>query len=180
MSDDESDNISSDCNVVYFHAPVSRTTVHSLITEMNSACANLKSMRFTPDAHIKLYIHSEGGDVYAGLSAMDHVKNCEFPVHTYVDGYVASAATFILLGGRKRFMSVFSEVLIHQFSTGFVGKYADLLDFQKNSEKLMKMFREIYKTKTKIPTKVLNTILSKEMTFSSHECLNYKIVDELI
>lgn len=177
--EDDEHNISSRGNLVYFHAPVSRHTVHCLITELHLACEYLKNVRGN-DLRIKLYIHSEGGDTYAGLSAMEHINNCEFPVDTFVDGYVASAATFMILGGKRRFMNKYSELLIHQFSLAFSGRYTDFTDQQENNEKLMKIFKGIYKNKTKIPTKILNTILSREISFSSDECLKYGIVDELI
>ena len=180
--DAEIENISSKGNVVYFHSHVSRTTVHCLIHELNAACDFLKEIRTSSsDLRIKLYIHSEGGDLHAGLSAMEHIKNCEFDVDTYVDGYVASAGTLLLLGGKRRFMNKYSELLIHQFTVGMNGrwKHTELSEQHMNNEKLMKMFKAIYKEKTKIPTKVLNTILTKEVSLMPEECLEYRIVDEL-
>lgn len=182
--DSEFENISSKGNVVYFHSHVSRTTVHCLIHELNAACDYLKQFRTSvPDGlRIKLYIHSEGGELHAGLSAMEHIKNCEFDVDTYVDGYVASAGTLLLLGGKRRFMNRYSELLIHQFTVGMSGqwKHTELTEQHMNNEKLMKMFKAIYKEKTKIPAKVLNTILSKEVSLMPEECLEYQIVDEII
>ena len=180
--DAEIENISSKGNVVYFHSHVSRTTVHCLIHELNAACDYLKHIKTSEsNLRIKLYIHSEGGDLHAGLSAMEHIKNCEFEVDTYVDGYVASAGTLLLLGGKRRFMNKYSELLIHQFTIGMSGqwKHTELTEQHVNNEKLMKMLKAIYKEKTKIPTKVLNTILSKEVSLMPEECLEYRIVDEL-
>ena len=42
------------------------------------------------------------------------LQNLSIDVHTYIDGLIASAATFIYLAGKKRFMSPYSYVLIHQ------------------------------------------------------------------
>lgn len=175
---EEEESIYSHGNVVYFHAPVSMKTVSSLIKELNKAVDYLKRLRID-GASIKLYIHSDGGCVYSGLSAMEHVSKCEYDVVTYVDGCVASAGTFILLGGKKRIMNKYSEVLIHQFRSGFFGKYTELQEEMKNNDKLMKMFKDIYTTKTKIPQRILNTILSKEISFGADECLKYGIVDEV-
>lgn len=181
--DIEVENISSKGNVVYFHSHVSRSTVHCLIQELNTACDFLKEIRTSvpSDLRLKLYIHSEGGDLHAGLSAMQHIKNCEFDVDTYVDGYVASAGTLLLLGGKRRFMNKYSELLIHQFTVGMNGrwKHTELTEQHMNNEKLMKMFKAIYKEKTKIPTKVLNTILTKEVSLMPEECLEYRIIDGL-
>ena len=59
-------------------------------------------------------------------------------VHTYIDGLIASAATFLFLAGKKRFMTENSNILIHQISTGFWGKFEDLKDEYKNTTELMK------------------------------------------
>ena len=85
---------------------------------------------------IFLYIHTDGGDAYAGLSAMDHIKNMRVPVHTVVDGLCASAGTFILMGGEKKYALRHSSVLIHQLRLGFWGTYEDLKDEMQNSDKI--------------------------------------------
>ena len=43
-------------------------------------------------------------------------------------GFVASAATFLLLAGAERLAMPNAHILIHQIRTGFWGKFNDLLD----------------------------------------------------
>ena len=131
-------------------------------------------------SEIFVYIHSEGGDVYAGLSAMDHIRNCDVPVVTIVDGLVASAATFMAIAGKRRLMHKHSQVLIHQLSTGFWGRFQDLLDEVQTCKKLMKVLQKMYNKHATIPEKVLNKLMKKEVYLSSKQCLKYNIIDEII
>ena len=54
------------------------------LNEQNAMELNitLRKMKCSP---IVLYIHSTGGDVYAGLSVMDHILALGTPVHTVAD-----------------------------------------------------------------------------------------------
>jgi ATP-dependent Clp endopeptidase proteolytic subunit ClpP len=129
---------------------------------------------------INIYIQSYGGDVYAGLSGYHHIKNSKFPINTIVDGYCASAATFLLLGGVKKYMYELSHVLIHQINGGFMGKWAEIQDETRNCEMIMKMLKDLYLKNTKLSKKKLDTILQMELNLSSADCLQYKVVDEII
>ena len=63
---------------------------------------------------------------------LDLIKNLNNPVHTYVDGFAASAATLLSLSGEKRFMTKNSLMLIHQLSSGFMGKFTEIKDENDN------------------------------------------------
>ena len=126
---------------------------------------------------IVLFLHSEGGDAYAGLSGMNHIQACRVPVHCVADGFVASAATFLLLAGRRRSGMEHSVVLIHQLSTGFWGKFTDLKDECANSEQLMQMLRDLYTSRTRLSRKKIDRILSKELTMTIPQCIECGIVD---
>lgn len=141
---------------VYFHAAVSLKTVGKFIQCVDTAVTYALQHRHT---QIYVFIHSCGGDCYAGLSAMDHLKACELHVTTVADGYVASAGTFMLLGGDKRLGLPNSSILIHQLSTGFFGKYEELKEELSNSETLMETIRKLYACHTNMDSKVLDEML---------------------
>ena len=77
---------------------------------------------------LKIFINSGGGSVVSGISSMDTILRTKVPVHTYVDGLAASAATFLSVVGNYRFMSRNSYMLIHQLSSSFWGTYANFED----------------------------------------------------
>ena len=128
---------------------------------------------------VTIHINSGGGDIFAGLSAMDHVAASRVKVVTVADGLCASAATFLLMGGHRRMIHPSAYVLIHQLSSGFWGKYEEMKDELKSCEKFMTVIREVYERKANIPQKKLDNMMKRDIYLTSKECLKYEIVDEL-
>ena len=185
-SDSESD--SENCvkkigTSIYFYSDVTRKSVMRLLEKYRELeIVLLKKSHelpgYTPE--ITLFINSEGGDVYAGLSAMDHILTSKVKTITVADGCCASAATFILLGGQKRMITKHAHVLIHQISTsGFWGKFEELKDEVELCNKLMETLKSVYTEKTEIPTKKYKTLMRRDVYLSAEECLEYQIVDEI-
>ena len=125
---------------------------------------------------ITLFIHSDGGDAYAGISAMQHIRRCTVPVTTVADGFCASAATLLLLGGSTRKITPYTDVLIHQIQTAFWGKYKDLHDEYKNSTALMRSICTIYTENTKLAEKKVQKYLDSELYMTCADCLKHGIV----
>lgn len=178
------DGIKVEGNKIYFYCEVTRQTIMLFTNEVIKLENTLIKMKEEYDLKeypsINIYIHSDGGDAIAGLSAMDMLKERKVPIITICDGFVASAATFILLGGGHIKMRQHSYVLIHQIKTEFWGKYNDLCDELKNCENLMRLVQKIYKDNSKIPTKKLQTIINKELYMDALECEKLKLIHEII
>ena len=170
-------------NNIFFYAEVTTVSVLKLNTTISKMETDLlkRGIEFGGgDPEINLYVHTQGGDAYAGLSAMDHIRNCSVRVNTIVDGHVASAGTFIILGGHYRYMKRHSQLLIHQMSIeGFWGKYDELKDELHNSSKMMKIITGIYNEYTTVTEKMLKKFMKKDIYISSDDCLKYSIVDEV-
>lgn len=128
---------------------------------------------------INLRIHSQGGDVFSALSIIDIMNQLNCNVNTYVDGCAASGAAMIAIHGKKRFIGKNSFMLLHQLRGSQSGKFEDMQDEIKNSEKIMKLIREMVKNTSKIDAKEIDEILKHEWWLTSKECLNYGLVDEI-
>lgn len=170
-------------NNVYYYGPVNRSSVcklSQLLKTLENDLIKLKSNYSLPKTpKIFLYIHSEGGDVFAGLSAMDAIKKCKIPVVTIADGCVASAASFMLLGGSEKRITENSQILIHEIKTEFWGRYTELKDEMINCEKLMNLIKKLYRDNTSIPPKQLNSLLKKDLFLNAEECKSYGLVDNI-
>ena len=74
-------------NRIYFYSGVTRPKILKLnkgIFNMNvSMTSKSGPLGYTPPP-IMLHINSYGGSVFAGLSAVDYIKNSKIPVHTVV------------------------------------------------------------------------------------------------
>lgn len=168
---------------VYFSGEIHQESVLELNTTLRRMQKDIlmKTAEYGLDTPpgIKLYIHSDGGCVFSGLSAMDHVSSMKVPVTTIVDGLCCSAATFILLGGHKRAMKPNSFVLIHQLSNTFWGKFEEMKDQMETVTKLMKHVNTMYRTKTQLPENKLKMFMKRDVYLDAAECIKYKIVDEV-
>lgn len=171
---------------IYFHCEVSEESVlelnlkvKKLVTELRHKHLDLGLDHVKPE--IRIFIRSEGGDMHSGLSAMDCLTSQKsVKIRTIADGVCASAATFILLGGRTRYMTPNSYVLIHQLNMdGQWGKFEDFKDQMGNLEKFMKRFSKIYLEETNVPESKLRRILKRDVYMDSRRCLKWGVVDEL-
>ena len=77
---------------------------------------------------IELHIQSGGGSLMPAFYVCDVIKQLDTPVHTYVDGFVASAASLISVCGEKRFITKYSSMLIHQLKGATSGKFNEIKD----------------------------------------------------
>ena len=126
---------------------------------------------------IRVHVCSGGGDLFAGLSAMNILEKSRVKVITIAQGECGSAATFLLLGGHERLIGKNAHVLIHQISTtGFWGKYEEVKDEMKMCDKLMDMVKKTYKEKTSIPDKQLKKLMKRDIYLDPDECIKYDVV----
>lgn len=70
---------------------------------------------------IDVHINSQGGDVFAGISIFNALKDSTSRVNIYVDGLAASIAGVIALCGKPLHMSRFSRLMLHSVSAGCAG-----------------------------------------------------------
>ena len=170
-------------NKIYFYANVNRESVVELnkkVGEIESKSLTLANNLDISPPSIKILINSGGGSITAGISSMDTMLRCKVPVHTYVDGFAASAATFLSVVGNYRFMSRNSYMLIHQLSSALWGKYSEIEDEKKNLDLMMETIKNVYSEYTKVPMKKLDEILKHDLLWDAKMCLKYGLVDEII
>ena len=169
---------------IYFHCEVCEATVLELNMKLKKLALELRhkyldfGIKGRPE--IRLWIRSDGGDLHSGLSAMDCIRslNKSVKIRTIADGVCASAATFILLGGRTRHMTENSYVLIHQLNMdGTWGKFEDFKDQMENLSQFMDRFKDIYTRETKIPERDLKKLLKRDVYMDADRCLEWRVVD---
>jgi ATP-dependent protease ClpP protease subunit len=181
--DNNEKHISVQDNKIYFYSGVNRNSCVELnkkFGEMESKSLTLsKTLGILPPP-IKLFINSGGGSIVTGIASMDTIIRTEVPVHTYVDGFSASSATFLTVVGDKRFMSRNSYMLIHQLSSNFWGTYSNFEDEKKNLDLMMKTIKDVYKQYTKLPMKKLDEILKRDLLWDAQTCLDYGMIDEIV
>ncbi len=177
-------------NEYFLYSDISVQTVMSILKFIKNAEKRWKAflsdysdlVEHAEPKPLKIYINSNGGEIFAAIPLIDAIKNCTIPVYTYVEGIAASAASLISIAGHKRFITKNSFMLIHELRTGVEGKYSDIMDEKENCDKLMGVIKSSYLTRTngKLSAKVLDKILKRDILLSSTECAEYGLVDEIL
>jgi|TARA_R110001592_G_scaffold80924_1_gene240593 ATP-dependent protease ClpP protease subunit len=176
-------HISVQENKIYYYSSVNRDSAVELnkkIAELESKSLSLSNSLEIDPPPVKIMINSGGGSIVAGISSMDTIIRSKVPIHTYVDGFAASAATFLSVVGTHRLMSRNSYMLIHQLSTGFWGTYANFEDEKQNLDLMMKTIKDVYKKYTKVPMKQLDGILKHDLLWDAQKCLDMGMIDQII
>jgi len=170
-------------NRIYFYSGVETKNVLGLnkaLRDLGAEIQHSSAVLECEPADIFLHVNSHGGDLFAGLAAMDEIRKSKVPVISIVDGCAASAATLMTIAANKRQINKHAYMLVHQLSSGMWGKYKEMKDEMENVDNMMKTIREIYLEYTKIPKKKLDKILDHDLWFDAETCLKYGLVDEII
>jgi len=159
-------------NEIFFSGEITTESMHELVV-----CVKTLEQKIlkTNKRKITLYIRSGGGEYFAGMSAMDHLRRLKVRLVTVADGFCASAATFLLMGSKYRQIMPHAHLLIHQISSGALGRYEDMKDELKNCNKLMKALKAIYKENTSLPEEKLEKLMKKDIYFTADDCEKWSI-----
>jgi len=170
-------------NHIYFYADIDRHRILQLnkeLTILNNNLLNEARIQTRQPSNIYLHVNSYGGGIFSGFAGMDAILRSEVPVISIVDGCCASAATFLSVVGKERWINKNAFVLIHQLSAAMWGKYTEFEDEMKNLEMLMKTIKRVYAQYTEVPKEKLDEILKHDLWFDAETCLKYKLVDKII
>lgn len=174
-------------NHIYFYDDVEAESILTLnknIRELNTMIKE-KFSKYDEvvdykNVPIYLHINSHGGDLFAGLSAVDTILNSECPVHTIIEGAAASAATFLSVCGKKRFITKHSFILIHQLSSKAWGTYEELKEDMQNNDMFMELIKNIYKERTNRTAEQLEEMLKHDIWINSAKAVEFGLADEVI
>lgn len=104
-----------------------------------------------PGKPITLYIQSPGGSVLHGLGLYDTLRTISAQGHhitTVVRGYAASMGAILLQAGDTRLVGAESHVMLHEISSGAIGKLHELEDEVEFCKRLNRRLFAIVASKT--------------------------------
>lgn len=76
---------------------------------------------------ITIHINSGGGCAYDTFQFLDAMSQSKAKITTRIEGWCASAATFVFLAGHVREVADHSTMMFHDFSSGTSGKSNEML-----------------------------------------------------
>lgn len=135
-----------------------------------------------PKKEIHMYINSPGGVVTAGLAIYDFMQLIRPPVQTFCVGQAASAASLLLMAGKKgqRFALPNSRVLVHQPSASYYGQAADIARHAQEVVKLKHRLNEIYAKHTGRTVAEIEKALDRDTYMTADEAKAFGIIDEIM
>lgn len=147
---------------------------------------DMSGIKFDPTAidmpHIQMLLSTYGGCVYDGLSLYDAIKNSNTEVDITCFGKIMSMGIVLLLAAKTRKAYRNTTFMIHEGSSGAIGKVSDMEDSIDESKRLNDIYFGIIESETKIPKAKLDEIRKrrKDWYFTAEEALEYGLITEII
>ena len=147
---------------------------------------DMSGIKFDPTAidmpHIQMLMSTYGGSVYDGLSLYDAIKNSKTEVDITCFGKIMSMGIVLLLAAKTRKAYRNTTFMIHEGSSGAIGKVSDMEDSIDESKRLNDIYFGIIESETKIPKAKLDEIRKrrKDWYFTAEEALEYGLITEII
>lgn len=171
-------------NTIYFYSEINRNSILSLnkkIKELNITLKNKQNeLSLEKYPNINLNINSHGGDLFDSLAGVNTIKSSDVPIVSIIDGVAASGASILSVVCNKRYMKKYSLMLIHQLSTGFMGKYHEMCDEFENDTLLMDMLKNIYLEHSFLNEETLDALLKRDIWLDANKALEYGLIDKII
>ena len=188
IDDDEQDkntrlkNFVADDGKVYILGSVDSTISTNVVPVLMSM---VDAMTCEKDPSISIYINSFGGEakeLFGMLSILEMARARGIKIITYVIGCAYSAGSLLAVFGDYRYMSRYSDHLLHLGSSGC--SFTTFEQLKRETENNIKHFNkilEIYAQHTKIPKKKLAEMLKDDKLYlDPRQCLEFGICDEII
>ena len=135
-----------------------------------------------PKKDIRLYIHSPGGSVSAGLAIYDTMNHIKPDVVTICVGMAASMSAVLLSSGAKgkRFVLPNAEVMIHQVMGGAEGQASDIAISAKHILRTKENLNKILSKNTGKSVDQVEKDSDRDNYMTADEAKKYGLVDEVM
>ncbi|MBN1074749.1 Clp protease ClpP [Clostridium botulinum] len=131
---------------------------------------------------INVFVNSYGGSVYEAMAIRNQLMRHSANITGIVDGFAASAASFILTGCNYVKMYSNTMQMIHNMWMPACGNANELRKSADDLDKIMEGNRQAYlqKSNGKLTEEILIELLENETWLTAEDCLKYGLCDEVI
>lgn len=162
--------------IVFLSGPIDDDSANIIIAQM------LFLESEDPKKDIKLYIHSPGGSVSAGLAIYDTMNHIKPDVSTICVGIAASMAAVLLSSGTKgkRLALPNAEVMIHQVMGGAEGQASDIAISAKHILRTKDNLNRILSKNTGKHIDQVEKDSDRDNYMTADESKKYGLIDEVL
>ena len=172
---------------IHFTADINDDSIETIIKEMTDVITDSLKTGFrgaSEKINITYIVDSRGGSVTSVLKFVDFIRmarekhpNLEFT--SIITGLVASAGTIMCAVADKRYMTQNAFAMIHELSTGNMGKYTQLMSHAEFITSLHDTLVNIYQGVCKKDKAELELLMKNETWFTAKQYMEHGFVEEL-
>jgi len=128
---------------------------------------------------INIRINSPGGSIFAARAMEQALRDHPAKVIAHVDGFSASAASFLMMAADEIIMSSGAMVMIHNAWTMTGGNAEDLMQTAALLEKIDSTLVDTYAVRTKADPKQISDWMAAETWFTAREAVAAGFADSI-
>lgn len=132
----------------------------------------VKSLNALTSPTIHVRVNSPGGDVFAARTMAQAIKEHASKIIIHVDGYAASAATFLVVAADESYINEGGMFMIHNAWTIAAGNASDFIDQADLLERIDQTLRNDYSTKTGETVEQVKDWMDAETYFFGQEAVD--------
>ncbi len=138
--------------------------------------------RENPEKEIQMFIHSPGGQAYAGMAIYDTMQQLSAPVRTVAVGLTASFGTILLAAGTagRRYALANATIHMHQPLGGARGQATDIQIQAEEVLRLRRRVEEILSHHTGRPQEEIRKDIERDVYMAPAEAMDYGLVDGVL
>jgi len=144
-----------------------------------SAIDFAKQMTAVDAKTIHLRINSPGGEVFAGQAMAQIIREHAAKIIAHIDGYAASAASWVALAADEVIISTGGMIMIHNANTIAYGNARDLQDTAALLEKIDGILVATYAEATGQDPQQIAEWMAAETWFTAEEAVQKKFADRI-
>ncbi|MDP2325091.1 MAG: ATP-dependent Clp protease proteolytic subunit [Gammaproteobacteria bacterium] len=161
-----------------FNDAVNQNSVAHCVSQLSQWARN------KPGCGIKIVFNSPGGSPIESMALYDYLQTLKAKGHkltTVAMGLAASTAGILLQAGNHRAIGAESYVLIHEISTGAIGKIGEIEDVVKFCKMIQKRVLNIFAERSNKKVGYFEKHWRRtDWWLSSDDCLKLGLVDEVL
>ena len=157
------------------------TAIH-IVTMINNynTIDELNQVKENERLPIKIYINTDGGDLYAALSIIDAIQLSKTPIFTIVIGTAFSGGFFISMVGHKRFCYPNASFMFHEGVCAWEGDAHKFHSHEQHYKSLLERVKKIVIDNSNINEEYYNAIRKDDNWWDSQEALKLRIIDKIM
>lgn len=128
---------------------------------------------------IRVFINSDGGDIFAGQAIYSMLKRHKARVTVYIDGLAASIASLVAMAGDTVYMPRNAMMMIHNPWTIAVGTASDFRKLADDMDRIRESLIVAYRDKTGLDREKLVEMMDAETWMTAEEAVELGFADEI-